>query len=89
MGVALSAPEKLQAIPGPWAEWIIELQKKYVTEENTLGDRMVWDQKRGRPFQVLTASIMLAYDPGRQFQPTATTMTKYLQRSDPVRLLWQ
>ena len=29
MGVALSAPEKLQAISSPWADWIRVLNKKY------------------------------------------------------------
>lgn len=84
MGVALSASEKLQAIPGPWTEWIIELQKKYITEGNTLGDKMTWETKRGRPFQALTAFIILAYDPSRASIPSYPTMTKFLERSDPV-----
>ena len=88
MGVALSAPEKLQAIPGPWTEWIIELQKNYITEDDTLGDRMNWDTKRGRPFQALAASIMLVSDPERYSHPTFTTMGKFLERWDPVGHSW-
>ena len=84
LGVALSAPEKLQAIPSPWTEWIIELQKKYVTEDNTLQSNMSWETNRGRPFQALTAFVILAYDPSRQPLPTYPIMTKFLERSDPV-----
>ena len=84
MGVALSAPEKLQAIPGPWPEWILELQKKYVTEQHTLAEKIDWDVTRAKPFQALTAFVMLAYEPIRLSQPTYPSMTKFLERSDPV-----
>jgi hypothetical protein len=86
MGVALSAPEKLQAIPGPWSAWIIQLMKKYVTEEGTLGTRITWDQSRGRPFQALIAFIMLAIEHPNATAPTSNAMTKFLTRADPVSL---
>ena len=84
MGVSLSASEKLQAIPGPWTMWIIELQKKYVLEEDTLGHLLTWDTSRAKAFQGLVAFIMMAYDPSRQTQPTYPAMTPFCQRSDPV-----
>lgn len=84
MGVALSAPEKLQAIPGPWSSWVGQLIKKYITEPRTLGELIEWDQMRGRPFQAITAIIMLALDEGRETTPTAPGMTKFLSRTDPV-----
>lgn len=87
MGVALSAPEKLQAIPGPWTEWIIELQKKYIIETHTLGDKLDWDTKRGKPFQALTAFIMLAYEANQTTAPTSSLMAKFLNRGDPVSIL--
>jgi hypothetical protein len=87
MGVALSAPEKLQAIPGPWSKWIIQLQKKYIAEEGTLGTSIVWDQGRARPFQALTAFIMLALDTTEAISPTSAVMTSFLTRSDAVSQL--
>lgn len=89
MGVALSAPEKLAAIPGRWSEWIGELQMKYVTEQGTLGEKLEkdkWDTSRGRPFQSLTAFVMMAYDTTRNSAPTANTMRVFLERLDPVSL---
>lgn len=86
MGVALSAPEKLQAIPGEWSKWIVELQKKYVSEEDTLKDKIDLDVTRARAFQHLTAFIMLASDPSRSSVPTYGPMHKFLERADRVRV---
>ena len=82
MGMPLSAAEKLQAIPGPWTAWVISLQKKYITEEGTLGTRLQWDLSRGRAFQGLTAAVMIAY--GADRQPTYAKAAKFLERKDSV-----
>ena len=85
MGVPLSAAEKLQAIPSFWSTWIVELEKKYVLETGTLGERLTWDQTRGRPFQFLASFVILAYNwPQSQRNPSAIQITAFLSRSDKV-----
>ncbi|EIW73182.1 hypothetical protein M231_07438 [Tremella mesenterica] len=82
LGMALSAAEKLQAIPGPWSAWILELQKKYITEPNTLNrPKVEMDTSRGRAFQNLVAIVMLCY--GQDKAPTAIKMHQFLERKDP------
>lgn len=83
MGVSLSTAEKLQAIPGPWPKWIIELQRKYVMEENTLGAKITWDQTRGKPFQNLAGFVILAHDPEVQKSvPSAQAINTFISRQD-------
>ena len=85
LGVALSAAEKLQAIPGPWSSWIAELLKKYVYEEGTLADAVTWDTRRAKPFQHVLSMSVLCYDPSRISKPpTSTELAKWLGRSDGV-----
>jgi hypothetical protein len=81
MGMSLSAAEKLQAIPGPWPSWINELIKRYIDEEDTLG-QVDWDKARGRPFQNLASFIILAHDQSRSIVPSSTIITKFLDRRD-------
>ncbi|RSH89444.1 hypothetical protein EHS25_001993 [Saitozyma podzolica] len=82
LGVALSAAEKLQAIPGPWGTWIGELLKKYILPEGTLSDAIPWDTKRGKPFQAVASMVLLCHDLTRTSPPTSTEMHKWLERSD-------
>jgi hypothetical protein len=84
LGVALSAAEKLQAIPGPWGTWIGELLKKYILPEGTLSDAIPWDTKRGKPFQAVASMVLLCHDLTRTSPPTSTEMHKWLERSDGV-----
>lgn len=84
MGMALSAPEKLQAIPGDWPRWVAELQKKYIMEEGGLAHTIHWDTTRARGFQAITAFVLLAADPTHRSAPTYASMTNFLQRSDEV-----
>lgn len=87
LGMALTAAEKLQALPGPWREWIMELQKKYVTGSGTIADRLPkFSTKRAKAFQFLVAFIMIAHSTARVV-PTAATQTKFLKRVDPVSYL--
>ncbi|WVF66333.1 hypothetical protein IAT40_001073 [Kwoniella sp. CBS 6097] len=82
LGVALTAAEKLQAIASPWATWIIELEKRYINEDGTLGHTLNWDTSRGKPFQSLLGFIMLAIDPTRQLTPSAANMKHFVNRAD-------
>ena len=85
MGMPLTTAEKMQAISSPWSNWIIELQKKYITEEGTLGDKFRFDQTRGRAFQALGAFVILAYQyPERQTTLYYTVQSAFLSRSDQV-----
>ncbi len=80
--MALSPAEKLQALGGPWGQWITELQKKYVTAEGTLGTQLVkLDVKRARPFQILTGFVIMAHE--HKFH-TGGFQLKFLNRTDPV-----
>jgi hypothetical protein len=81
--MALSNPEKLQALAGPWGEFIVELQKKYITGgEWTIGTLLhKFEVTRGRPFQVLTAFTMMANSEGR-VDLTSSTQSKFLKRTD-------
>ncbi|KAL7421270.1 hypothetical protein Q5752_004155 [Cryptotrichosporon argae] len=84
LGVALSAAEKLQAVPGPWAEWINELQKKYIYGDDGLGARLKqYDTTRGNPFKQLATIVMLCWDPASHQTPTSQSITKFVQRVDP------
>lgn len=82
MGVSLSTAEKLQAIPGPWPQWVIALQRKYINEEKTLGDTITWDQTRGKPFQNLAGMVILAYEQDRETVPSAQAINTFFSRSD-------
>ncbi|KAL1409655.1 hypothetical protein Q8F55_003651 [Vanrija albida] len=83
LGMALSAPEKLQALGGPWSAWITELQKKYVTTEGALASHLPnFDVSRGKPFQNVCAFVMLAFENKSGLHPTAGTEHNFLLRMD-------
>jgi hypothetical protein len=84
LGVALSAAEKLQALAGPWGEWVTELQKKFIIGAGTLSELLPkLDISRGRPFQILLSYIMIAND-AQRIVPTSSNQTKFLSRTDQV-----
>lgn len=84
LGVSLSSAEKLQAIPGPWPTWVVELIKKYVLEPYTLGDKNVldWELRRGRPFQNIAGFIILAHDPDLVSVPAFKQIQTFFARGD-------
>lgn len=84
MGVALSAAEKLQAIPGQLTTWIMEIAKKYVFEEDTLGDYMDWDVARGKPFQHIASMIHMCWYVDSRQTVSSTTLKRWLERDDMV-----
>jgi hypothetical protein len=72
----------MQAISSPWANWIRELQKKYVDGEGGFLEVISWDTKRGRDYQNL-ATLTFAIDSLPIFsQPDARKLDKWLQRTD-------
>lgn len=85
MGMALSAAEKLQALGGPWGEWCTELEKKYITAEGAAASNLPkFDILRGRPFQVMSAFIIMAHE--NKVAPSAVMTARFLERTDPVSL---
>lgn len=83
LGVALSAPEKLQALGGHWSAWITELQKKYVVSAGALSSYLLhFDVARGRAFQNVLAFVMLAFENKSGTHPTNATEMKFLSRTD-------
>lgn len=84
MGAPLSAAEKLQAIPGELTNWLNELLKKYVLEEDTLTDHMVWDVSRGKPFQIVASMAYMCWYTDSRKAVVATDLKKWLERSEGV-----
>jgi len=84
MGAPLSAAEKLQAIPGELTNWLNELLKKYVLEEDTLTDHMVWDVSRGKPFQIIASMAYMCWYTDSRKAVVATDLKKWLERSEGV-----
>ncbi|WWC85679.1 uncharacterized protein L201_000545 [Kwoniella dendrophila CBS 6074] len=84
LGVQLSAAEKLQAHAGPYAKWIGELEKRYITAEGTLGGLLNWVMNRGRPFQNLLGSIALCREStnSKIFAPSAAALRAFVERGD-------
>ncbi|KAK4684107.1 hypothetical protein P7C73_g6095, partial [Tremellales sp. Uapishka_1] len=85
LGVALSGAEKLQAIPSQWTDFVNLLQKKYVHAPDTLIEifsrqNNKWDFTRGKPFQQITAVMMICYEPLKNLTPSAPTMKSFLDR---------
>jgi hypothetical protein len=84
MGAPLSAAEKLQAIPGELTNWLNELLKKYVLEEDTLTDHMVWDVSRGKPFQIIASMAYMCWYTESRKAVSASDLKKWLERSEGV-----
>jgi hypothetical protein len=75
--------EKLQAIPGPWAEWISKLESKHVMCDGGLAQILEWDTKRGRDFQCIAHFVFCCESyPDVYLLPTAAKMEKWLTRED-------
>jgi len=84
MGAPLSMPEKLQAIPGALTNWLNELLKKYVFEEDTLIDHMNWDTSRGKPFQIVASMAYMCWYTESRKPVTSADLKKWLQRDEVV-----
>ncbi|KZO93092.1 hypothetical protein CALVIDRAFT_540344 [Calocera viscosa TUFC12733] len=63
LGMALSTPEKWQALQGPWPDFLRELRSSYFSEdrpESNLLAKINWDMSRAKDFQdVVRMAIMI------------------------------
>jgi len=85
--MALNSSEKLAAIPGPWSKWIVGLQKRYIgsrDEDGTLAAMLDVKIERSLPFKLIASIIVLALETDRRSPPSATYITKFIDRSDGV-----
>ncbi|KAH9034821.1 hypothetical protein EDB85DRAFT_1863556 [Lactarius pseudohatsudake] len=78
LGMSLSAAEKLQAISSPLAEYVNELDMKYVSISGGLGSRVEFDAKRGRIFQNLASMLYCCEDVDLRRTPSAVQLEKWL-----------
>ncbi|OCH89000.1 hypothetical protein OBBRIDRAFT_836129 [Obba rivulosa] len=89
LGMPLTAAEKLQAIASPWAEWISDLDARYVNSENGLTEIIDVDMKRGRDFQCLAQMVYCCDSYPEHVMPTPQKMEGWLLRSDPPSEVFQ
>ncbi|KDQ21471.1 hypothetical protein BOTBODRAFT_25916 [Botryobasidium botryosum FD-172 SS1] len=83
LGMALTPAEKLQAISSPWANWIRELQKRYISCEGGFPGAITWDITRGKDFQCLCQLVHCVSSMPNVTYPSATVLDKWLRREDP------
>jgi hypothetical protein len=74
--------EKLQAISSPWAEYVNELDMKYISISGGLASHVAFDTKRGRTFQNLASMLYCCEEVDLQRTPSAMQLEKWL--SEPT-----
>ncbi|KAH9979380.1 hypothetical protein BGW80DRAFT_595558 [Lactifluus volemus] len=84
LGVALTPAERMQAITGPWPNFIREIQSQVLGDDG-FGNSFDWGRARGRDFHGL-ASIVYMIDqlPACRIPPTSQAMDRWLTRTTPV-----
>jgi hypothetical protein len=78
LGMSLSAAEKLQAIASPWADYLNELDVKYISISGGLSSHIEFDMKRGRTFQNLASMLYCCEEVDLQRTPSAVQLEKWL-----------
>ncbi|CAG8651575.1 5476_t:CDS:2 [Funneliformis caledonium] len=73
LGVALTPAEKLQAISSPMADFAHTIYSQHSTLSS------IMDNKRARPFQLITQSLHMIETEPEKFNATPATITKYLK----------
>jgi hypothetical protein len=76
-GVKLFA-EKLQAIASPWADYVNELDMKYISINGGLASHVEFDMKRGRTFQNLASMLYCCQDVDLRRTPSAIHLERWL-----------
>lgn len=72
--------ERLQAIPSEWSEWVLRLDRTYVTIENGLVDYIDIATTRARTFYNVAILVFCCHAlPATRSQPTASTLEKFLR----------
>lgn len=75
LGVALTPAERMQAITGPRASVIREVQSKVIGEEG-FGDNLDWGRARGRDFQCLASIVYLIENHPQSLQQKSWTRSR-------------
>jgi hypothetical protein len=70
--------EKLQAIASPWADYVNELDMKYISIGGGLGSHVEFDAKRGRTFQNIASMLYCCEEIDLQRTPSAPQLEKWL-----------
>jgi len=78
LGMSLSAAEKLQAIASPWADYVNELDLKYISISGGLASHVEFDMKRGRTFQNLASMLYCCADVELRRTPSALQLDRWL-----------
>jgi hypothetical protein len=78
LGVALTPAEKLQAISSPMADFAHTIYSQHSTLSS------IMDNKRARPFQLITQSLHMIETEPEKFNATPATITKYLKEDREV-----
>lgn len=76
-GVKLLA-EKLQAIASPWADYVNELDMKYISISGGLASHVEFDMKRGRTFQNLASMLYCCEEVDLLRTPSAVQLERWL-----------
>lgn len=71
-------PEKLQAIASPWADYVNELDVKYISIGGGFSSHVEFDMKRGRTFQNLASMLYCCEEVDLQRTPSAVQLEKWL-----------
>ena len=74
--------EKLQAIASPWADFVNELDMKYISISGGLSSHVEFDMKRGRTFQNLASMLYCCEEVDLRRTPSAIQLERWL--NDPV-----
>jgi hypothetical protein len=74
--------EKLQAIASPLAEYVNELDMKYISISGGLGSHIEFDSKRGRTFQNLASMLYCCEEVDLRRTPSAIQLEKWLNGSE-------
>jgi len=70
--------EKLQAIASPWADYVNELDLKYISISGGLSSHVEFDMKRGRTFQNLSSMLFCCEEVDLQRTPSALQLERWL-----------
>jgi hypothetical protein len=70
--------EKLQAIASPWADYVNELDLKYISISGGLASHIEFDMKRGRTFQNLASMLYCCADVELRRTPSALQLDRWL-----------
>ena len=71
-------PEKLQAMASSWADYVNEIDMKYISINGGLSSHVEFDMKRGRTFQNLASMLYCCEEVDLQRSPSALQLEKWL-----------